>query len=465
MQEQLLQFNDWLNNIVWGPPFMILLAGTGLYLTWRLGFIQFRHFGLSWRESFGRMLRRKKSDEPGALTSFQAVASAMAATIGVGNIAGVSTALFLGGPGAIFWMWVIGIVGMATKFAEASLGVKYRQVDENGEISGGVMYYIEKGLGPNWKGLALLYAFLAGLAAFGIGNMVQANTMAHALETGFNVPNWVTGTAIVFLVGLVTMGGIKRIGKIAEKIVPLMVVIYVTGAVIVLLLNFSSIPSAFADIIYYAFNPAPAAGGFAGAGVAAAIRFGIARGIFSNEAGLGSASIVHAQASNNPVRQGMWGIWEVFIDTIVVATMTALVILVTGVLDTGATGAELASLAFSTGLPGQGGYLVLIALVFFSYTTMLTWNFYGEKSWQYLFGRFGRMIVIPYRLLFLLFLYVGAIGGLNFVWDIADTLNGLMAAPNLIALIALAGILAKTKNDYLSKLRDTSGQTFRDGPG
>jgi AGCS family alanine or glycine:cation symporter len=444
--DAILNFNSWLNGIVWGPPFMILLMGTGLYLTIRLGFFQFLKFGLSWQKSFGRLFKKQPELEKGAITSFQAVSSAMAATIGVGNIAGVSTAIFLGGPGAVFWMWMSALVGMATKFGEASLGVKYRTIDENGEVQGGVMYYIEKGLGPKWKWLAVTYALLAGLAALGIGNMVQSNTMAASLSQ-FGIPTWVSGIGALVLVGLVILGGIKRIGQTAEKIVPLMAIIYVLGSLVVIALNISQIGNAFGQIFYYAFNPMAATGGFAGSVVAMSIRFGIARGIFSNEAGLGAASIVHAQAKNSPTQQGMWGIFEVFIDTIVVCTMTALVILVTGVIDSGNTGAALASAAFNAGLPGPGGYIVLLGLVLFSYTTMLTWSFYGEKSWEYIFGK---KIVLPYRILFLIFLVIGAVGGLEFVWDFADTLNGLMAAPNLIAMIVLAGVLVKDKNDYLN---------------
>ena len=451
MADALLAFNDWLNSIVWGPPFMVLLVGTGLYLTIRLGFFQFTHLGHAWKQTFGRFLSKTKEEEGGAITSFQAVASAMAATIGVGNIAGVSTAIALGGPGAVFWMWITALVGMATKFGEASLGLKYREIDEKtGEISGGVMYYIEKGLGPKWKPLAVIYGLLAGIAAFGIGCMVQANTAAHAFETGFGVPPYISGIVIVVLVALVTLGGIKRIAMTAERIVPAMAVIYLVAALIIVIMNISNLGWAFGQIFYYAFNPISATGGFAGAGVAAAVRYGIARGIFSNEAGLGAASIVHAQARNVPTRQGMWGIWETFIDTIVVCTMTSLVIILTGALPSGTTGAELASTAFTRGLPGPGGYLVLISLILFSYTTMLTWNFYGEKSWEYIFGK---GVVIPYRLLFLAFLFVGAIGGLVLIWDIADTMNGLMAAPNLIALLVLAGVLAKEKNNYLTGLK------------
>jgi len=448
--------NGWLNGIVWGPPFMILLAGTGVYLTIRLGFFQFRHLGHAWKHSFGRMFRPGASDEPGAISPFQAVTSAMAATIGVGNIAGVATAIALGGPGAIFWMWVIALVGMATKMAEATLGLKYRHIDPDGHVSGGVFYYIEKGLGSNWQWLAVLYAFLAGLAAFGIGNMVQSNTLAQSVASGFGVPTWATGLVLVLLVGAVTLGGISRIAVTAEKIVPIMAVAYLVGALGILAVHITEIPAALGLIVQHAFQPISAVGGFAGASVALAIRMGVARGIFSNEAGLGSASIVHAQARNHPFRQGFWGVWEVFIDTLVVCTMTALVILVTGVLgqvdENGQllTGAVLTSTAFTQGLPGLGGYVVLLAIVFFAYTTMLTWNFYGEKSWEYLFGK---KVVLPYRLLFLVFVFLGAVGALELVWDIADTFNGLMAAPNLVALILLAGVMAREKLAYFEQLK------------
>jgi AGCS family alanine or glycine:cation symporter len=271
--------------------------------------------------------------------------------------------------------------------------------------------------------------------------------VAKSIAGGIGIPPEVTGVALVVLVGAVTLGGIHRIAATAEKVVPLMVVLYVAGSLIVLATNAAEIPRAFALIFQHAFQPAPAMGGFAGAGVAEAIRFGMARGIFSNEAGLGSASIVHAQARNKPFVQGFWGIWEVFIDTIIVCTMTALVILVTGVLETGATGADLTSRAFSASLPRSGSYVVMVAIVLFAYTTMLTWNFYGEKSWEYLFGR---KVVVPYRLVFLAFLYVGAVGGLELIWSIADTLNGLMAAPNLIALVLLAGVMAEEKRAYFN---------------
>src|SRR5690606_6142835 len=330
---------------------------------------------------------------------------------------------------------------------EATLGLKYRRIDEHGRVSGGVFYYIEQGLGARWRWLAILYACLAGIAALGIGNMVQANTMAHAIETGFGVPPWITGIAAMVLVGAVTLGGIRRIAVTAEMIVPTVAMLYVLAALVVLVLNSGQGPAALGRIFADAFTPASAAGGFAGASVWQALRYGMARGIFSNEAGLGSASIVHAQARNTPVGQGLWGIWEVFIDTIVVCTMTALVILTTGAHLTGTTGAELAATAFALGLPGAGGLIVQIALALFAYTTMLTWTFYGEKSWEYVAGE---RVIVPYRVIFLGFLFLGAIGALEVIWDVADTLNGLMAAPNLIALLALAGVLAREKDAHLA---------------
>jgi len=435
MLDLIIAANSWLNGIVWGPPFMILLVGTGLFLTVKLGFFQFRHIRHSWNNSFGQMFRKDVSTEDGAISPFQAVAAAMAATIGVGNIAGVATALVLGGPGAIFWMWMVALVGMATKMAEATLGLKYRHIDKDGHVSGGVFYYIEKGLGPQWKWLAVAYAFFAGISAFGLGNMVQSNTVAQSMSAGFGVPSWVTGIVLVVMVGAVTLGGISRIATTAEKIVPLMAGAYIVGALGILAVNFTQIPAAFMMIIQYAFEPAPAMGGFAGATVAASIRYGIARGIFSNEAGLGSASIVHAQARNTPFRQGFWGMWEVIIDTLVVCTLTALVILVTGVLESGQNGAVLTTAAFQSGLKGPGAYVIIVSIVFFAYTSMLTWNFYGEKSWEYLFGK---KIVLPYRLAFLVFAFVGTMGGL------------------------LGGVLAKEKLDYFNQLRDKAKNQIND---
>ena len=449
MLDSLLAVNDAINEIVWGPPFLILLVGTGIYLTVRLNFFQFTHFKLSWDQSFGRYFKKEVEEEGGVLSSFQAISSAMAATLGVGNIAGVSTAISLGGPGAIFWMWISALFGMATKFAEAQLGIKYREEHGEDDFTGGVMYYIQNGMGGKWRWLAVLYAFFAGIAAFGIGNMVQSNTLAHAAEDGFAVPTWLTGIIVVFFVGLVIIGGVKRIGKVAEKLVPIMAIFYFVGGGLIIILNIGAIPAVFSDIFSSAFTGSAAVGGFAGATVRMAVRFGVARGVFSNEAGLGAASIIHAQAKNKPTRQGMWGIWEVIIDTLVVGTITALVVLVTGAIETGETGAVLASQGFTMGLPGPGGYIINISIIVFAFTTMLTWSFYGEESWRYIFGK---KIVMPYRFVFLGLLFVGAIGALEPIWLLADTLNGLMAAPNLVALIVLAGVIVKEKDDYMDEL-------------
>ncbi len=454
MLETIERINNTINEIVFGPPFMVLLIGTGLYLTIRLKFFQFTHLIPAWNETFGKFLSRTPTGEAGSITSFQAITSAMAGTIGVGNIAGVSTALAAGGPGAVFWMWVSALVGMATKFGEATLGVRYREIDSaTGEISGGVMYYIQKGLGQRW--LAIVYSVLAGLAAFGIGNMVQSNTVSSEIQARLEpwlglsplVISSVIGVILVVLVGLVTLGGISRIAQTTEKIVPLMALFYLVGAVTIVLINLPQVPAALQSIFYHAFNPTEAMGNFEGATLGMALRYGFARGIFSNEAGLGAASMVYAQAQNTPARQGMWAIWEVFLDTIVFCTVTALAIFVTGTLDTGETGAVLASTAFDSALPGPGGWIITIGIVLFAYSSILTWNFYGEKSWEYVFGS---EIVKWYRLLFLLFLFMGAIGGLELVWKISDTLNGLMAAPNLIALILLAKSIIEEKDNYFS---------------
>ncbi|OWZ85060.1 sodium:alanine symporter family protein [Natranaerobius trueperi] len=445
MGDMVLAFNEWLNELVWGPIFLTLLAGTGLYLTIRLGFFQFTHFGASWKETILSRIKKTESEEGGAISGFQAISSAMAATIGIGNIAGIATALHLGGPGALFWMWMTALVGMATKFGEAALAVKFRE--RNGEdIAGGVMYYIQNGLGGNWKWLATIYSLFAGFAAFGIGNMVQSNTVAEQLSSDFAIPSLATGLVAAALVGLVILGGIKRIAQVAEILVPLMTVIYIGGALVILVLHIEEIPGAIGSVFHHAFNPASAAGGFGGAVVREAIRFGVARGVFSNEAGLGAASIVHAQASNSPAKQGMWGIWEVFIDTILVGTMTALTILVTGALETGENAAALTATAFDKGLPGPGGYFITISIMVFAYTTMVTWSFYGEKSWEYIFGSKVR---IPYRVVFVGLIILGAVGALEAVWDFADTMNGLMAAPNLVALIALTSVLVQEKNKYV----------------
>lgn len=438
--------NKSLNDIVWGPPLMVFLIGTGIYLSIRLGLLQFTMPREIWHATVGRLFLSRSASNEGELSPFQAVSSAMAATVGVGNIVGVSTAMYWGGPGALFWMWVTAGVGMATKFSEVVLGMKYRRVNSrSGALAGGPMYYIADGLGQKW--LAGVYALLTGVAAFGIGNMVQANTVANSLLETIALPRPLAGSAVVILVAAVVLGGVRRIGRTTEYLVPLMAVLYVTAGIFILLRYVSLLPDAFSTIVASAFTPAAPVGAWGGATVMLALRYGIARGIFSNEAGLGSASIIHSQARNTPVRQGFYGIWEVCVDTLIVASVTGLVIMVTGVLgEPDISPGALAVSAFARGIPVFGKELVFVCLVLFAYSTMLTWSFYGEKAWEYLFGK---GVIIPYRILFLCFLYLGSVGALKLVWDVSDTLNGMMAVPNLIALLFLARVVVAEKKKEL----------------
>lgn len=429
------------SGVVWGPVTLVLLLGTGVYLMLGLGFLPLRRIGTGFALAFGR---RKPGDTAvaGEISPFQALATALSATIGTGNIAGVATAIALGGPGAVFWMWITALFGMATKFSEAVLAVKYRETDLSGAHVGGPMYYIRNGLGAKWAWLGLLFALFGMLAGFGIGNTVQANSISTAMEHSFGVPLWVSGLVMVVLVFVVVIGGVRRIGAVAEKLVPAMAVFYIGGAALVILLGIDRVPAAFATIIDGAFNGTAAAGGFAGATVMAAIRFGVARGIFSNEAGLGSAPIAHAAArTNDPVRQGLIAMLGTFIDTIIVCTMTALVIVMSGLWTEGTSGAPLSSAAFEAGLPGFGGWIVTIGLVLFAFTTILGWSYYGERCAQFLFGP---KVILPYRLAWVAALFAGAVADLGLVWTIADILNALMAVPNLIALLALSGTVFAT---------------------
>lgn len=439
--------NGTINGLVWGPYMLILLVGTGIYFTFRTNFLQVKEFGFTMKETLMKIFSKEESAEEGDITPFQALATALAATIGTGNIAGVATAIALGGPGAVFWMWVSAFFGMMTKYAEVVLAIKYREKKE-GSWVGGPMYYIEKGLGLKW--LAVIFSIFGALAAFGIGNMVQANSVAAALA-GYNIPPLVTGIVLAVAAGLVILGGLKRIASVTEKIVPFMAVFYIIGAVIILILNASGIPGAFGLIFKHAFTPASAIGGFAGAVVMDAMRRGVARGVFSNEAGLGSAPIAHAAArTDHPVRQGLWGIFEVFADTIVICTLTALTIISTGVWNSGLTGAALTTAAFNDGLPGPGGVIVAIGILFFAFSTILSWAYYGEKCAEHILGSGINKV---YRIVWLPLIIVGAIGSLDLIWDIADTLNGLMAIPNLVGLLGLSGVvLSLTKEFFTEKL-------------
>lgn len=438
-----------ISGFVWGAPLLILLLGTGIYLTVGLRALPVRRLGYGVRMMWGG--RRPGEGAEGEITPFQALMTSLSATIGTGNIAGVATAIYLGGPGAVFWMWLTALVGMATKYAEAVLAVTYRETDSDGRYVGGPMYYIRNGLGSSWAWLGATFAFFAMIAAFGIGNTVQSNSVAQALEGSFGLPTLVTGLVLALLTFAVIVGGVRRIGAVAERLVPLMAALYILGALVILLVNIADVPAAFATIFGDAFTGTAATGGFAGAGLLAAIRFGVARGVFSNEAGLGSAPIAHAAAqTRDPVRQGTVAMLGTFIDTIVVCTMTALVIITTGAWTSGETGAELSALAFENGLPG-GDLIVTLGLVVFAFTTILGWSYYGERAAEYLFGT---RIIMPFRLLWVVALVVGAIGNLGIIWLVADIMNALMALPNLIALIALSGTVFAVSRRYFETADD-----------
>lgn len=443
MGEQIFQIIIDVRDFIWGIPLIVLLIGTGIYLTIRLRGLQVR--GLLYSLYLAFIKRKEDDKEKGDISHFQALMTALAATVGTGNIVGVATAIVAGGPGALFWMWITGLFGMATKYSEAVLAIKYREKDEFGTMSGGPMYYISKGLG--WKWLGALFAIFASIAAFGIGNMVQSNSVAEAVKTSIGVPHWVTGIILATFTAIVILGGIKSIARVTQILVPFMILIYFTGAAIILLLKISVIPSIFALIFKSAFTPSAATGGFLGATVMYAMREGVARGIFSNESGLGSAPIAAAAARTpNPVKQALVSMTQTFIDTIVVCTMTGLVLLSSGLWTSGRTGAELTALAFDTSLPGGAGeFIVTIGLIFFAYSTILGWCYYGEKSIEYLFRE--RAVKI-YRIFFVIFVAVGTMLKLEIVWKVADIMNGLMAFPNLVGLIGLSGIIVAETNKY-----------------
>ncbi|GAB2490755.1 sodium:alanine symporter family protein [Alkalibacterium psychrotolerans] len=440
-----MEINDVVNDLVWGWPLLFLIVGTGLFLTVRTGFMSFTKFGYAMKQTFFKMFAKEQVGE-GEVTAFQAVSTALAAAVGTGNIAGVGTAIAIGGPGAVFWMWLAALVGMATKYGEVVLSIEYREKTEDGRYVGGPMYYLDKGTNKKW--LAVLFAVFGTVATFGIGNMVQSNSVADSLNTTFNVPPLATGIVLVIAVALVTVGGIKKIGKVTEVLVPFMAAVYIVGGLLIIILNISEVPAAFALIFQDAFTGTAAVGGFVGSTFTMAIRFGIARGVFTNEAGLGSAPIAHAAATtDHPVRQGLWGIFEVFADTLVLCTITALVIVMTGAWDTGFDGAALTTVAFDEGM-ALGGYVVTFGLVFFAFSTLLGWSYYGERCMEFLFGPKS---IILYRFLFIPLIVVGAVGGLRAIWALADTLNGLMAIPNLVGLLLLSPVVVRLTKNYFGK--------------
>jgi len=448
MIETITAANGWLNGYVWGWPMIVLLVGTGLLLTILTGGVQFRYLGFALREVLGKLTQ--KAAGPGEVSPFQAVATALASTVGVGNIAGVATAISIGGPGALFWLWVSGLLGMCTKFAEIVIAMHYREKDGTGQMRGGAMYVLSKGMGLPWLGT--IFAGFVALAAFGIGNMVQSNSVAASLQASFGLNPSITGVVLAVLTAAVILGGIKRIGQFTEYLVPFMALVYLGGGLFILARFAGEIPAALSLVFSSAFSGAAATGGFAGSTIMLAMRYGIARGLFSNEAGLGSAPIVHAAAkTDHPVRQGLYGIFEVFIDTILVCTTTGLAILVTGVWSGGATGAALAGEAFSVGLPGTwGNVVVTTSLVLFAFSTVVGWSYYGETGIVYLFGARAAM---PYKMAWLVFIYLGAVGSLHLVWDVADTLNGLMAIPNLVAVLGSIALLRRLTREFFATAR------------
>jgi AGCS family alanine or glycine:cation symporter len=447
-------FLETVSGFIWGPFFLIpLLLGTGLYLTIRLGGLQFVRLGSALRLG---LITRNDPGSDGDISQFQALTTALAATVGTGNIVGVATAIGIGGPGALFWMWVTGLLGMASKYSEAFLGVRFRTTDSAGEKSGGPQYYLERGIpGPFGKILGLSFAVFAVIACFGIGNMTQGNSIAQNLEASFDVPTWVTGIVLTLFAITVLVGGIKSIGRVTAGFVPIMIIFYVLGALYILIANVGALPAAFAQIFSEAFTGTSAVGGFAGSAIIVAVQFGVARGIFSNESGMGSAAIAAAAAkTSHPVRQGLVSMTQTFIDTIIVVSCTGLVIVSTGTwkeIDP-ATGEQISpalmtGAAFSHGLPGDWGHIIVtVGLVMFAASTILGWSYYGERNIERLLGR---RAVMPFRIVFSLVVFIGCTVQLGVVWAFSDAMNGLMALPNLIGLLVLSGLVVRETKKYL----------------
>ena len=435
---------DTVNSVVWGPIMLVLLLGTGVFLTIGLRGMTITRIPYA----FGQLLKGRKGSGEGEISPFNALMTALSSTVGTGNIAGVATAIGIGGPGALFWMWCTALVGMATKYAEAVLAVNYRETDAKGKKVGGPMYYIKNGLGKRWKPLAFLFALFGSLAGFGLANTVQSNTVSQVLQNNFNIPTLISGLVMAFMVALVLLGGIKRIAQVAGKLVPLMTVIYILATAIILLIHIADIPAALALIVDSAFNGMAATGGFAGATVMVALRMGVSRGIFSNESGLGSAPIAHAAAeTNSPVRQGTIAMLGTFIDTLIICTMTGLVLIVSGVWSSELEGAAMTLQVFDSSLP-FGGNILSICIALFAFTTMLGWSYYGERCAQFLLGP---KVVIPFRVLWVVGVFVGTQMSLGLVWKMSDALNGMMAIPNLLALLLLSPVVFKLTKQYFQQ--------------
>jgi AGCS family alanine or glycine:cation symporter len=473
--ERVLDFLNAASDFVWGPWLLIpLLLGTGVFLTIRLGFVQFRTLGSALRLG---LIDRKDAGSEGDISQFQALTTALAATVGTGNIVGVATAVGIGGPGALFWMWITGILGLVTKYSESFLSVRFRGTDAAGEKSGGPQFYLERGIrGPVGKILGIMFAIFAVIACFGIGNMTQGNSISANLENTFSIPTWVTGLVLTIAVMVILVGGIKSIGNVSAKIVPAMIILYLAAQIWVLMVNADALPSAFAAIFTDAFTGTSAAGGFIGAGIMAVIQMGVARGLFSNESGLGSSPIAAAAAqTSHPTRQGLVSMTQTFIDTIIMVTITGLMLIATGTWQaTDGSGDQLSealmvSEALNSALPGDlGGWIVSLCILLFAGTTILGWCYYGERNIERLFGR---KLVMPFRIFFSLVVYVGCTVELDVVWAFSDVANGLMALPNLVGLLLLSGLIARETRYYLKhdpKLRATTDEIeefMADQPG
>ena len=441
--ESLKTLFDTLGGWVWGPYMLVLLVGTGVYLTIRLMGIQFTLLPFALKQAFTPQKKTEGETQEGDISHFGALMTALSATIGTGNIAGVATAVVVGGPGAVFWMWITAIFGMATKYGEGVLAVKYRVQNSKGEMSGGPMYYIERGMKKKW--LAMLFAGFATIASFGIGSSVQSNSVAQSIHASFGIDGWITGVVLTVFTAVVILGGIKSISKVSSVIVPFMAVFYVLGGLIIILLNLDGLMPALQLIFSDAFTGDAVAGGALGT----VIRYGVARGVFSNEAGMGSAPIAAAAArTDHPVRQALVSMTGTFLDTIVVCSITGIVLVMGNMYMDGETGAALTTHTFNKLLPGPGGWIVTFGLIFFAYSTILGWCYYGEKCATYLFGD---KCITPYRVIYVATVMMGTVASLDLVWAAADTFNGLMAIPNLIALLALSGVIIKETKDFKEK--------------
>ena len=463
--DKIIEINSAVNGFVWGPIMLALLVGTGIYLSFRVGFIQFSKIGYWWKNTIGKIFQKSEAGE-GEITPMQAVSTALASTVGTGNIAGVTGAIILGGPGAVFWMWISALFGMVTKFAEVTLAVKYRERNEKGDWCGGPMYYIKNGLGPKWKWLGVIFSVFGALAAFGIGNISQINSIASSVNSvavAFHenakefdmIIGLITGVVIAIFVALVLLGGVKRIGQVTEKLVPGMAAIYIVCALVVVIANAGTIPGVFASIFQGAFNPSAVVGGAVGVTMKLAITKGVGRGVFSNEAGLGTASIAHAGAEvNDPVQQGLFGVFEVFVDTIIICTFTALVILCSGVPITfGAdAGAELTISGFTSTYGNWITIFTAVAMCCFAFTTILGWGLYGARCSEYLFGE---KVIKPFMVIYSLVAIIGATVKLDLLWSIAETFNGMMAIPNLIAVALLSPVVLKLTKEYFTRPKES----------